>query len=215
MGLGACSSIHQVSKVSKTEIDKVLLSVGIRVKKPVSEFACDSYLSAYADHFREPLFSETLKCLNSIKSGSATYAYVFEPSLKLAFKEAKDATCMKNIFPYLEVPHELYFVGNTESNPEWQCYSINTNPEAGEFADIKFPWDRFKVEFKFPVSRELKNPTDLQLWLMINLLESMRVQMGEKLIGSMVTENLCKRCYKDTPWFDEKRKSQIPPIYYP
>ena len=211
-----CASLHHVSKVSKTTIDKVLLSVGLRMKRETKEFACDSYFAYFRPNFSEPLLSQTLKCLNGIKDGSATYSYQFVPQPHLDFKDSsKSAECMKNVFPIMSLPKELYFVAQSEVRTEWECYAVNMDTEVGVVADIKLPWDRFKLEIKFPLSRELKTQSDLQIWLMVNLLESIKAEMGGTLKGSMVTESLCKRCYQDTPWFDDKRKDKIPAIYWP
>ena len=212
----ACSSLHQVSKVSQTQINQVLLSVGLKVRNPTQDFSCGSYSALYADSFAEPKLTETLKCLNSIKDGSVVYSYQMEPAPRLVFKEAsKNAQCMKDVFPEMKIPKELYFVAKSEVRSEWECYAVNLNVMSGEFADIKIPWDRYKLEIKFPLSRELKKPVDLQIWLMVNLLESMKAEMGGTLKGSMVPERVCQQCYRNTPWWQDQVKDKLPPIYWP
>ncbi len=220
----SCASLHQVSKVSGTPLSKVLLSTGIQEKKINSaEFSCIDYFSFFSEQWTDLRVDQNLDCLNEIKSGSATYGYEFEPSPHLQFLSSDpSAQCMQNLFPQLRLPQEIYFLARPEpfaptgTNPKaWDCYAINLNVEAGVVADVKLPWDRFKLKLNFPVYRHLKGRADLQIWLMVTLFEAMRSEMGGVLKGSIVPEAQCLQCYQNTPGFEEKRAGKIPLMVWP
>ena len=88
--LFSCSTLHQVSPVSGTAIEQVLINVGLKMKAPAeknstAQVKCQSVMDLYSKNLMNPALTQTLKCMNSIKQGSVTYAYRFEKGYRIIF----------------------------------------------------------------------------------------------------------------------------------
>lgn len=162
---------------------------------------------------------ELLQCLNSIESGTALYNFSFQsqPRLILDPDEPDQPVCLKKLLPELPLPREIYFLGRQEIKEPLQCYSASFNTQANKILDADFLSRKLNFMLSFPISRELKNDRDLLIWLMVTTFDLLSRGLdggGKQIHADVVPEQLCRQCFENDPYFEDKKSEKIPPALW-
>ena len=189
---------------------------------------CESPSRIWAELLKTGNDSEMIGCLNSLETGEAKYLYVsdIKPYLMLNKDEKNQPECLLKTLSTIPLPREIYFLGSTQSNlndqdeptpkEDLSCFSISFDTKANQVMDAKLRYPRSYVNFKFPLSRKLKNEKDLQLWLLTSVLSIFNQDRSSwSAKASLVPDATCKQCFQKDLLFNDKKKHKLDPLEWP
>ena len=184
-----------------------------------AQLVCETPEHFYAE-FLNPVRSKVIReCLNSLKTGSVQYQFRFQakPELVLDSEEKTNPPCLVQVLASIPLPREIYFLGVPVQSALQDCYSASVNVKQRKPLDFEFLSKDLNVVIPFPLSRPLKNDTDLKLWLTVTTLDLLsHFKKGERYIqGDYVPGQLCRECFQNDPWFNDKLSRKIPPAQWP
>jgi hypothetical protein len=165
-----------------------------------------------------PLLKNAAKissCINQLKPGEIFFRFQKKAQMELQYEERGSSyhPCLKEFLSVIPLPREIYFLGRASSSLDQDVFAVSFNSKDEALVDFAFLTPSPRVSVRVPLSRELKNESDLALWLKTLVFS---LFWNEKRIrASYVPEFEAKACFRSDSLFQDKKSGRLPGVFWP